>query len=136
MQEEVSLQSGLANDLVDRVEQILLEAERLSRPLELDPYRSSLFELFVMADAAGYLHEDGARDLTSDALSRELAARWNLSEATRDSIAHQSKLGAAHLSKMRLLWSFLRMWMEWTYAWQRWAEFHGEAESATCRSES
>ena len=27
---------------------------------------------------------------------------------------------------MRLLWSVMRMWMEWTYAWQRWAEFHQE----------
>jgi len=25
---------------------------------------------------------------------------------------------------MRMLWSFLRMWMEWAYAWERWSEFH------------
>ena len=30
----------------------------------------------------------------------------------------------AHLQKMRSLWSIMRMWMEWTYAWQRWPEFH------------
>ena len=24
----------------------------------------------------------------------------------------------------RLLWSVMRMWMEWDYAWERWEEFH------------
>ena len=31
---------------------------------------------------------------------------------------------ADQLAKMRLLWSVMRMWMEWDYAWERWAEFH------------
>jgi len=24
----------------------------------------------------------------------------------------------------------MRMWMEWTYAWNRWTEFHREAKSS------
>ena len=31
------------------------------------------------------------------------------------------------LAKVRLLWSFMRMWMEWTYAWKRWDEFHTQS---------
>ena len=31
---------------------------------------------------------------------------------------------ADQLAKMRLLWSVMRMWMEWDYAWERWDEFH------------
>jgi hypothetical protein len=125
----VSAQGVLADEILDRIERLLLEAERTARPLELEPYRGSLFELFVLADGAGYLEEDAERDLTSDAVSKELAARWGLSDAARHSVAQQTKLEAEHLAKMRLLWSFLRMWMEWTYAWQRWSEFHGDEAS-------
>jgi hypothetical protein len=31
------------------------------------------------------------------------------------------------LKRLKLLSSFIRMWMEWTYAWQRWHEFHDES---------
>jgi len=47
-----------------------------------------------------------------------------LAEAAAASHQSQSKLAPEHLSKMRLLWSFLRLWMEWQYAWSRWTEFH------------
>ena len=35
----------LASDIVARVESLLLDAERTTRPLELAPYREQLFEL-------------------------------------------------------------------------------------------
>ncbi len=50
--------------------------------------------------------------------------RWGLADATRDSVERHEKLPPAHLAKMRLLWSVLRMWMEWQYAWDRYQEFH------------
>jgi hypothetical protein len=124
MTSQTSVGTALAHNILDRVETLLLEAEEALKPLELDPYRSRLFELFVMADAAGFLDEDAAPDLTSDGIARELSERWNLADAARSSIEQQSKLPRAHLSKMRQLWSFMRMWMEWTYAWNRWHEFH------------
>ena len=91
----------------------------------MDPHRAQLFELFVTADAAGLIDEDSEPDLTADGVARELSLRWNLATAAQMSVQRQSKLPPEHLSKMRLLWSFMRMWMEWTYAWQRWGEFHG-----------
>jgi hypothetical protein len=42
----------------------------------------------------------------------------------QESVARQARLPPEQLAQMRALWSFLRMWMEWTYAWQRWREFH------------
>jgi len=122
------VEEPLANEIIDRVESLLLSAEKETKPLELDPYRSSLFELFVTAEAAGYLEEDVEPDLTCDGIGRVLSQRWNLAEATRESMSQQSRLPQQHLSRMRLLWSFMRMWMEWTYAWQRWPEFHNDME--------
>lgn len=114
----------LGERIVDRVEAILIEAGRQSRPLEIDPFRGQLFEAFVTAEAAGLLRDDAEPDLTSDNLCKMLAERWGLADATRDSVERQQKLPPAHLAKMRLLWSVLRMWMEWQYAWDRWPEFH------------
>lgn len=122
---QTAASQSLANEIVDQIESVLGEAEEKVRPLELDPYRSRLFELFVMADAAGFLTEGAEIDLTADEILRELAQRWGLATAAQQSFHEQRRLPPEHLGKMRLLWSFLRMWMEWTYAWQRWPEFHG-----------
>jgi hypothetical protein len=116
--------AALGDTIVDRVEAILAEAEQTRRPIELDPYRARLFECFVMADAAGYLDTQTDPDLTADGLCRLLGERWGLADATRGSVERQEKLPPEHLAKMRLLWSMLRMWMEWQYAWDRWPEFH------------
>ncbi|HEX6984980.1 MAG TPA: hypothetical protein VF170_06365, partial [Planctomycetaceae bacterium] len=62
----------LGETIVDRVEAILAEAEQTRRPIEIDPFRGRLFELFVTADAAGYLSEDADPDLTADGLCRRL----------------------------------------------------------------
>ena len=39
----------LASGIVVRAEELALEAEARSKPLEVDPYRRQLFELFVTA---------------------------------------------------------------------------------------
>lgn len=119
-----SASQALANDIVQRVAKLVSEAEAEVKPLELDPYRSRLFELFVMADAAGFVSEEAEIDLTADNLCRELAKNWGLTEATQQSMNEQEKLPQDQVSKMRTLWSVLRLWMEWDYAWKRWDEFH------------
>ncbi len=55
-------------------------------------------------------------DLSADGLCRSLARRWGLDMAARDSAAQQTKLPSGQLERMRLLWSVMRMWMEWNYA--------------------
>ncbi len=114
----------LAADLLNRLDALILDADRQTKPLELEPYRSQLFELFVIADASGLMRDDSVPDLSPEGLSRELGERWGLKSAAQSSQTMLNKLSPEHLSKMRLLWSFLRMWMEWQYAWSRWVEFH------------
>jgi hypothetical protein len=126
--EQTFLEPSLAAQILGQLEHLLLDAERRSQPLELDPHRSRLFELFVTAEAAGYLREGAEEDLSADAVCRELAGRWGLADATRAAVSAQAKLPPEHLARMRLLWSLMRMWMEWTYAWQRWPEFHRRGE--------
>lgn len=117
-------QVSLAVTLLDQVDEIVRQAEQATTPLEVDPYRGRLFELFVTADGAGYLDEEADHDLTADGLCHQLAQRWGLKQAAEQSFAQQASLPATQLQKMRSLWSVMRMWMEWTYAWRRWDEFH------------
>jgi hypothetical protein len=126
-----SAEASLAKSIIDQVDQLVHEAEQAQKPLELDPYRSRLFELFVTAEAADLVKESGGddesrekSDLAADSLCRILGERWNLADATRESFTHQTRLPPQHLSRMRMLWSLMRMWMEWSYAWRRWPEFH------------
>ena len=132
---------SVANRILNEVESLITEAQQATRPLEVDPYRSRLFELFVTADGAGLigdersssLQEDAPEDetdMSADGVCRSLARRWGLDMAARDSAAQQTKLPADQLERMRLLWSVMRMWMEWNYAWCRWEEFHSEAADA------
>lgn len=116
----------LADDIVRQVDELIRTTIGENKPLEIEPARGRLFELFVTADGAGYLAADADPDLTADAFCKVLAARWGLDAAAQESVARQEKIPAEQLSRMRALWSFLRMWMEWTYAWQRWREFHEE----------
>jgi len=124
MSASVNETSELATRIIDRVEELILNAERDTRPLEVDPVRSQLFELFVTANGAGYTADDADPDLSADGLCRTLGQRWGLANATRQAVDTAGRIPQEHLSKMRLLWSVMRMWMEWTYAWERWAEFH------------
>lgn len=116
--------NALQSRVIDAVDRIVVDAERESRPLELNPARQELFALFAEVEAAGCLEEGADLDLSSEALCRLLGERWGLKDAARDSVEQQSKLPSGHLSRMRSLWSLMRMWMEWTYAWQRWSDFH------------
>jgi hypothetical protein len=127
-QSKTPVGAELTETILDRVENLILEAEKATRPLEVDPYHAQLFELFVMAEAAGAVDEDGDASLTADEICRALAGRWGLADATRSSVAQQTQIPAKHLARMRMLWSVMRMWIEWTYAWQRWDEFHQEGE--------
>ena len=130
MQHDTSVDRSLADDIVRQVEHLMLAAEEAGKPLEIDPYREHLFELFVTAEGAGYLDEEAVLDLTADGLCHELAARWGLASAVQESVSAQQKLPPEQLAKMRLLWSVMRMWMEWTYSWKRWEEFHPAAQQS------
>lgn len=120
--------AALVQRLIDQIEELLLEVERTSRPLELDPFRGRLFELFVMADATGFLAEGGEHDLSCDGVARALAGRWNIARSVGPGAAQLGNVPPQQLSKLRLLWAFMRMWMEWTYAWSRWHEFHDSGQ--------
>ena len=124
MSTSVNETATLATLILDRVEELILLAERETKPLEIDPLRSELFELFVTANGAGYTAEDSDPDLSADGLCRALGLRWGLADAAKSAVNSSGRIPPAQLSKMRLLWSVMRMWMEWTYAWNRWAEFH------------
>ncbi|MCG6155492.1 hypothetical protein [Rubinisphaera margarita] len=129
MTETTNMQTAPLHEvLVNQVEEILRRSEEKSQPLEVDPIRGELFELFVVAHGAGFLEENAEHDLTADELCKLLATRWGLDQAAQSSVARQEKLDSDHLVKMRVLWSLLRLWMEWTYAWQRWDEFHPPAD--------
>ncbi|MBI3861965.1 MAG: hypothetical protein HY290_08710 [Planctomycetia bacterium] len=117
----------LVRDLVDQISDVLQASHEQHQPIELDPHRARLFELFVMAEATGFLEEGGQFDLSCDGVARELAARWNLASSLGGGISQPSSLPPEQLGRLRILWSFMRMWMEWTYAWQRWPEFHQPA---------
>jgi hypothetical protein len=121
----------LASNLLNRIDQLIQSAERQKKPLEVDPFRAQLFELFVTAEAAGYVIDADGTELTADGLCRQLAERWGLRAATEESVRGQTRLPPEQLARMRSLWSVMRMWMEWTYAWHRWPEFHRSAGAVT-----
>ncbi len=127
---------GLADNILNGVAQLCEQAEAAGEPLEVEPHRGHLFEYFVTAEGAGYLDEESDCDLSADALCRLLGERWGVAAATRESIARQEKMDPAALAKMRLLWSLMRMWMEWTYAWSRWEEFHSARTDAADSTDS
>lgn len=121
----------LATQILNEMELLVRTAEQDTRPLELDPSRSRLFELFVTAHGAGLTQENASPDLSADGLCRELAERWGLTEVARGGQQSPTGFHPEHIGKMRLLWSLMRMWMEWTYAWQRWPEFHTDPPAET-----
>ena len=112
--------------ILDRVEDIMLEASQATRPLELEPSRKQLFELFVESHRAGLVSDDIEPNVTADGLCAALSTRWGLKDTVQDAMKSQAKLSGDQLAQMRSLWSVMRMWMEWTYAWDRWLEFHPE----------
>ncbi len=121
-----SASHALAVQILGELDRLVSQAESSGQPLEIEPTRSRLFELFVTAHGAGYIEEGSVPDLTSDGICHSLAEQWGLKSAALESTANQSRLPPEHINKMRSLWSVMRMWMEWTYAWSRWEEFHRE----------
>jgi hypothetical protein len=111
-------------DITSGIAELLATAERDGGPLELDPYRSKLFDLFVMADATGFLVEGAEFDLTCDGVARELAVRWDLARRLASEGDQAKTPDPEQLKRLKLLRSFIGLWHEWTYAWQRWSEFH------------
>ena len=105
----------------------MLEAAKTTRPLELDPARKELFQQFVESYRAGLVSDDHDPNLTADGLCAALSTRWGLKDTVQDTMKQKAPLSGDQLAQMRSLWSVMRMWMEWTYAWDRWAEFHPES---------
>ena len=120
-------QAALIEHVASRLQEVVDEAEANTKPLEMEPYRSRLFELFVLANGAGLTDEEVEPNLTADAVARLLAERSGLRQEVNSSAAAERAISNDGVAKMRLLWSLLRMWMEWCYAWDRWQEFHDEA---------
>ncbi len=130
------VQKSVAREILNGIETLIGEAQSETKPLEVDPYRSRLFEMFVTADGARLVGDerkssltdesgaDDETDMSADGLCRSLARRWGLDMAARDSAASQTKMPPEHVEKMRSLWSVMRMWMEWNSAWCRWEETH------------
>lgn len=120
-------QAALIAHIAERLQDVVDEAESNVKPLEMEPYRARLFELFVMANGAGLTDEAVEPNLTSDSVARILAERWGLRQEVNSSAAAERAISNDGVAKMRLLWSLLRMWMEWCYAWDRWQEFHDDS---------
>lgn len=114
--------------IIDEVDAILRSCEEARRPLEVEPARGELFELFVTANRLGGLEEDSPLQLGADGLCQTLAERWGLKNATQNSVQQNTAIPPEQLARMRTLWSLLRMWMEWAYAWERWPDFHTASE--------
>lgn len=144
-----SVKQTVAQQILTGIEGLIEEAKAATKPLEVDPYRSRLFELFVTADGANLIGDERTSsinegddnagdetDLSADGVCRSLARRWGLDMAARDSVAQQSKLAGDQLEQMRLLWSVMRMWMEWNYSWCRWEEFHTQDTDEAPQRES
>lgn len=109
----------LARQILASLDTLVREAEAETRPLEMDPYHRRLFELFAMAYRAGLTRDDAEADLTADGICQALARQWGLQQAMQNA----ASLPREQMPRMRSLWSIMRMWMEWTYAWDR----HGDA---------
>jgi len=114
----------LRESIIDQIEAVLRSCEEGKRPIEVDPARGELFELFVKVEREGGLHEESPLNLAADGLCQSLAERWGLKNATESWLKQNSNLSPDQLARMRSLWSLLRVWMEWTYAWERWPDFH------------
>ncbi len=123
MSETQTESNALGQQLLDQIDAIIANCEATRKPLEIDPARNDLFQLFVKAENAGLVADDAEPDLSADGICQSLSQRWGLQAAAQDSVVNQTRLNAEQLEKMRSLWSVMRMWMEWTYAWDRWAEF-------------
>jgi len=134
----------IIRSILGELETVIVDAQTATRPLEIEPWRSRLFATFVQAwqnqlipdESSSAAFEDADEDdpeleLSADALCRILARRSGLDLAAREAQTLQTRLPPDQLERMRLLWSLMRMWMEWSYAWLRWNEHqpHGDSRA-------
>ena len=120
-----------SEEVLAQVEAVLAECEKKTRPPEVVPYRDQLFALFAAAYDAGLTEDPDDRppgapttDLSADGLCKTLGEKWGLAAAAQKDPADGPALNATHVAKLRLLWSLMRMWMDWDLAWRRWGEYH------------
>ena len=120
-----------AEELLAQVEAVLQECEQKTRPPEVIPYRDQLFALFAAAFDAGLTRDPDDRepgapseDLSADGLCKALGEKWGLAAAAQANPEDGPALSAQHVAKLRLLWSLMRMWMDWDLAWCRWPDYH------------
>ena len=52
-----NVRQTVAEAIISGVETLIADAQEATKPLEIDPYRSRLFELFVTADGANLVGE-------------------------------------------------------------------------------
>ena len=57
-QSSPEVRKSVAADILSGIEALVNEARQDTKPLEIDPYRSRLFELFVTADGARLIPDD------------------------------------------------------------------------------
>ena len=118
-------------EVLAQVEAVLAECERKTRPPEVAPYRDRLFALFAASFDAGLTGDpddrrpgDRTEDLSADGLCKALGEKWGLAAAAAADPAAGPALSGDHVAKLRLLWSLMRMWMDWTLAWDRYPDHH------------
>ena len=118
-------------EVVAQVKAVLAECEAKTRPPEVPPYRDRLFALFAAAFDAGLTGDPADRppgapadDLSADGLCKTLGETWGLAAAANADPAGGPALSGEHVAKLRLLWSLMRMWMDWDLAWRRWPDYH------------
>ena len=132
----------IIRSILGELETVIVDAQTATRPLEIEPYRSRLFTTFVQAwqnqlipdESSSAAFDDADEDdpeleLSADALCRILARRSGLDLAAREAQTLQTRLPPDQLERMRLLWSLMRMWMEWSYAWLRWTEHQSQGDT-------
>lgn len=132
----------IIRSILGELETVIVDAQTATRPLEIEPWRSRLFATFVQAwqnqlipdESSTAAFEDADEDdpeleLSADALCRILARRSGLDLAAREAQTLQTRLPPDQLERMRLLWSLMRMWMEWSYAWLRWNEHQSQSDT-------
>lgn len=125
--------AALISHLVDRAETVIKAAEAANYPLEMDPFRAQLFDIFALAEASGLLIEMEPH-LQADALAEKLSERWNLKAIGEAGLKLSATSNDPVMRRVQLLWSACRLWMAWTYAWERWDFYHSDApadEAAT-----
>jgi hypothetical protein len=97
----------IAREILNGLETLIQEAQANTRPLEVDPYRSRMFEFFVTADGAGLIKDDrevaAFEDLDEDSDEMDLSADY--SHVAGDWIWPRGKLRLCRLACPPINWN-------------------------------